>query len=170
VADHEGGSEWSPEDDRLPDDLNKELVKLLRKMGETPKLFETYVPPPKWEGQAWQSLPLVSEMVAETLNARLPGDQLVVVSDVVKVAITVYLDTLDQLREAFKRRALAETSEPPNEHLRNALQLLHNFVTYELSSADALRHEKTLTALRDRIVNALKPLEGLGVIPLVMGP
>lgn len=51
-------------------------------------------------------------------------------------------------------------TEPPQEHLRNVLQLLHGLTTYEMSSADVLRHKETLTAIRERVEFAVRQLEG----------
>ena len=49
--------------------------------------------------------------------------------------------------------------EPANEHIRNAMQLLHNLRTYEMSSAEAVRHEETLNAIAARMSAAVKKLE-----------
>jgi hypothetical protein len=50
-------------------------------------------------------------------------------------------------------------TEPPNEHVRNALQLIHGLRTYEMSSADAVRHEATLNAIEARLGFAVRQLE-----------
>ena len=49
--------------------------------------------------------------------------------------------------------------EPANEHVRNAMQLLHNLRTYEMSSAEAVRHEETLNAITARLTAAVRKLE-----------
>ncbi len=45
------------------------------------------------------------------------------------------------------------------EHLRNAIQLLHNLRTFEMSSMEAVRHESSLDALYDRIMAALAKVD-----------
>jgi hypothetical protein len=50
--------------------------------------------------------------------------------------------------------------EPANEHVRNAMQLLHNLRMYEMSSAESVRHEDTLNAIDARLRAAVKKLEG----------
>jgi hypothetical protein len=49
--------------------------------------------------------------------------------------------------------------ETPAEHVRNAMQLLHNLRTYEMSSAESLRHEETLNAIDARLRAAVRKLE-----------
>ena len=49
--------------------------------------------------------------------------------------------------------------ETPSEHVRNAMQLLHNLRTYEMSSAEAVRHEETLNAITARLTWAVRKLE-----------
>lgn len=49
--------------------------------------------------------------------------------------------------------------EPANEHVRNALQLLHNLTTYEMSSAEVVRHGETFKAIDARLRAAIAKLE-----------
>jgi hypothetical protein len=56
--------------------------------------------------------------------------------------------------------AVRVPDEPANEHVRNAMQLLHNLRSYEMSSAELLRHDETLNAIDARLRAAVKKLEG----------
>lgn len=50
--------------------------------------------------------------------------------------------------------------ETASEHIGNALQLLHNLRTYEMSSSQAVQHEETLNAITKRLDQALAKLKG----------
>ena len=49
--------------------------------------------------------------------------------------------------------------ETPAEHVRNAMQLLHNLRTYEMSSPEYARHQETLSAINARLSAAVRKLE-----------
>ena len=55
--------------------------------------------------------------------------------------------------------AIRTPNETPAEHIRNAMQILHNLRTYEMSSAESVRHEETLNAINARLSAAVRKLE-----------
>lgn len=57
-------------------------------------------------------------------------------------------------------KAMRFEDETATEHIRNAQQLLHNLVTYEMSSSQAVQHEETIRAIRDRMDKALAKIAG----------